>query len=327
MNRFKNILFVADNRQDNADALERAVTLAENNQARLTVVDVEERITSGIGMPPGGPISQELQLAMVKDHAQQLEELVEPFRQRIHIEIDELIGISFMEVIRDVLRNKRDLVIKVPEPIHWSDRLFGSNDMHMLRKCPCPLWLIKSQTPKSYWRVLAAVDIPYEYPLEEQESRGTLNRRVLEIANSEALTEFAELHIVHVWRAVGEGDMRSAFLHTPEHKVAGYVEQVRQQHEAGLNRLLGEANRDLDSATAAYLNAKIHLLKGWPQEEVPALAERIEADLLVMGTVGRIGLPGFFMGNTAETILSQVNCSVLAIKPPGFETPVTLADE
>jgi universal stress protein E len=46
---------------------------------------------------------------------------------------------------------------------------------------------------------------------------------------------------------------------------------------------------------------------------------------VVMGTVARTGVPGFIMGNTAETILSQIDCSVLAIKPPGFTTPVTLA--
>lgn len=42
-----------------------------------------------------------------------------------------------------------------------------------------------------------------------------------------------------------------------------------------------------------------------------ALASQIEADLIVMG-------------NTAETILNQLECSVLVIKPPGFVTPVTL---
>jgi nucleotide-binding universal stress UspA family protein len=43
-----------------------------------------------------------------------------------------------------------------------------------------------------------------------------------------------------------------------------------------------------------------------------------------MGTVARTGISGFFMGNTAETILNQLDCSVLAVKPQGFVTPVTL---
>ena len=67
-------------------------------------------------------------------------------------------------------------------------------------------------------------------------------------------------------------------------------------------------------------------MKGWARQEIPAVAKRIDADLVVMGTVGRTGVPGFIMGNTAETILNQINCSVLAIKPPGFSTPVTLED-
>jgi hypothetical protein len=36
--------------------------------------------------------------------------------------------------------------------------------------------------------------------------------------------------------------------------------------------------------------------------------------------------PGFIIGNTAETILNQIDCSVLAIKPSGFATAVTLEE-
>jgi nucleotide-binding universal stress UspA family protein len=52
--------------------------------------------------------------------------------------------------------------------------------------------------------------------------------------------------------------------------------------------------------------------------------DKIEADIVVMGAVARSGISGFFMGNTAEIILNRIDCSVLAVKPPGFVTPVTL---
>jgi nucleotide-binding universal stress UspA family protein len=58
--------------------------------------------------------------------------------------------------------------------------------------------------------------------------------------------------------------------------------------------------------------------------KIPALARKLGVDLVVMGTVGRGGIPGLLMGNTAEAILQQVDCSVLAIKPPGFVTSVAL---
>ena len=43
-----------------------------------------------------------------------------------------------------------------------------------------------------------------------------------------------------------------------------------------------------------------------------------------MGTVCRTGIAGFFIGNTAESILQQVDCSVLTVKPDGFVSPVVL---
>lgn len=45
-----------------------------------------------------------------------------------------------------------------------------------------------------------------------------------------------------------------------------------------------------------------------------------------MGTVSRTGLPGIFIGNTAETVLQQVDSAVLTVKPPGFVTPVVDED-
>ena len=57
------------------------------------------------------------------------------------------------------------------------------------------------------------------------------------------------------------------------------------------------------------------------------LEKKKAIDLLVMGTVCRTGLSGFIIGNTAEKVLSEVNCSVLTVKPEGFVTPVTLEDD
>ncbi len=326
MQRFKDILCVVGNGQADTPALERAVTLAENNQASLMVVDIVEQVTAGIGMPDGGPISADLQAALVSAHAEALETLVNPYRTRIAIQTRVLVGVPFLEIIREVLRNGRDLVIKTPETRDWLDRLFGSEDMHLLRKCPCPVWLIKPGKQKSYRRILAAVDVGDEYPPAELESRRALNRQILELASSLALSEFAELHVAHAWHAVAESAMRGAFMHTPEDEVIAYVEQVRRQHVASLDGLMREVTGDLGQDALKYLKPRSHLVKGWAREEIPALAKRIDADLIVMGTVARTGVPGFIMGNTAETILNQIDCSVLAIKPPGFVTPVTLEE-
>jgi len=323
MKRFNNILCVVERGTERKPALERAVTLAENNQANLTIINVAERVAAGIGMPEGGPISADLQAAIVSEHEQDLEPLVETYRQRIKVQAKVLVGTPFLEIIREVLRNERDLVIKVAETQDWQNRLFGSDDMHLLRKCPCAVWLVKPEAPKAYRRILAAVDVDDAYPLREMELRRALNLQLLEIASSLALAEFAELHIVHAWDVVGESIMHGVFMKMPEEEIIAYVKQERLHHAANLDNLIhAVAGQDaLD-----YLKPRTHLLKGLARKEIPALINKIEADLVVMGTVARTGVPGFIVGNTAETILNQIDCSVLAIKPPDFVTPVTQED-
>ena len=51
-------------------------------------------------------------------------------------------------------------------------------------------------------------------------------------------------------------------------------------------------------------------------------AEKI--DVLVMATIARSGIAGFLMGNTAERLMPQIECSVIAVKPDDFRSPITL---
>jgi nucleotide-binding universal stress UspA family protein len=49
----------------------------------------------------------------------------------------------------------------------------------------------------------------------------------------------------------------------------------------------------------------------------------MELLLVVMGTVARTGVAGLLMGNTAERVLQRLQGSVLAVKPPGFKSPIS----
>ena len=168
------------------------------------------------------------------------------------------------------------------------------------------------------------MDVNDLYPADELETRHALNREILELASALALSEFAELHVASVWDAIGESSLRGAFLHTPEDVVGAYVEHARQRNANGLDALMAELIARLCNEAVEFLKPKTHLVKGSARREIPVLAQQLQVDLVVMGTVARTGIPGLIMGNTAEAILEQLDCSVLAIKPPGFVTPVTL---
>ena len=304
-------------------ALERAVSLAINNQAKLTVVSLASSVSASIGLPEGSEMLKDLQRATVDRHKQSISALIEPFEGKIDIESRVLIGTPFLEIIREVLRNGHDMVIKSPESLDWLDRLFSSNDKHLLRKCPCPVWVVRSDSG-SFGKVMACVDVGDSYPPKEMETRQALNQTVMELASSLAVSEFADLHVVYAWEALGESRLRSgAFMQEPEKEVDAYVERIRVHNKDLFDDFIQNVRENLGTDVADYLKPSLHMPKGGARKVIPQLAKELNADCVVMGTVARTGIPGLIMGNTAETILEQLECSVLAIKPPGFDTPVT----
>ena len=70
-----------------------------------------------------------------------------------------------------------------------------------------------------------------------------------------------------------------------------------------------------------------YLRHGPAEQVVPELVNEYQIDLLVMGTVARSGLNGVLIGNTAERVLDEVPCSVLAVKPPGFVSPIHVSTQ
>ena len=83
-------------------------------------------------------------------------------------------------------------------------------------------------------------------------------------------------------------------------------------------------NELLKSYRVKGLNPQVHLTEGNAEDVILSVAREEHIELIVMGTVGRVGIPGFFIGNTAEEVLRQIDCSVLTVKPDGFVTPVTI---
>ena len=100
--------------------------------------------------------------------------------------------------------------------------------------------------------------------------------------------------------------------------------EIAHKHLQWLNELMDDLATWVGKDALDYVKLQMHLLKGNAKDEIPRLAGELQVDLIVMGTLARAGIPGFIMGNTAETILNRIDCSVLAVKPEGFVTPVML---
>jgi nucleotide-binding universal stress UspA family protein len=59
-----------------------------------------------------------------------------------------------------------------------------------------------------------------------------------------------------------------------------------------------------------------HWLVGLPSDQILAFAERVRADLIVMGSHGRTGLSRLITGSVAEEVMRQSKCPVVVVKPP-----------
>jgi len=320
MNQFKNILYVAQPAVSHEQGIARAVLLAQSNQAGLTIVDVVPAIQISIGNPAGVPTSAQMLAEAVSRRRADLESLIAPFQRDCRVQVEVLVGQMFLEVIRAVLRNKHDLLIKPAEDPGFIERLFGSGDMHLLRKCPCPVWLTRLDVQPGYKHILAAVD--FNLDSQSDTAGKSLNQQILELASSLALADLASLHLVHVWDAPAEMTVRS-WADNPEQASQAYVEGERFIHEVAFNHLRDQLRDLTGKEVFDHLSPQFHLRRGMASRVIPEMAKQLQADLVVMGTVARTGIAGFFIGNTAETVLEQLQCSVLAVKPPGFVTPVS----
>jgi len=70
---------------------------------------------------------------------------------------------------------------------------------------------------------------------------------------------------------------------------------------------------ELDSSGVEYELRQ--LVRGHePAEEVVGLAEEVDADLIVIGMRRRSAVGKFLLGSTAQRILLDANCPVLAVK-------------
>lgn len=326
MKRFKNILYVTESGKACKLTLKRAVTLAEEHQANLTVIDFVDRVSAGINMPRGGLTSDGPQAVKPSGSEQILETLIRPYCERIKIQTKVLEGTPYLEIIREVLRNGHDLVIKRPEPKYWQNYVFGSTDIHLMRKCPCPVWFEKPGSSKTSFRILAVVDVIDICSLKAHKLRQDLSLKVLEMASTLASCKLVELHIMHAWELKGESLMRGAFINMPEEKILAEVEHVKQEHTTWFDDLLREVPQNLGLGDMDCPEPQTYLVKGSALKEVLALNNQIKADLVVLGTVCHTGLTGFCIGNPAERILNQIDCSVLMIKPADFVTSVTLEE-
>ncbi len=212
-------------------------------------------------------------------------------------------GKSWVELIKQVLRGNHDLLMVGTRSLQGIERfLLGSTGLKLMRNCPCPVWITKPHVIAAKPRVLVADDLT------------EVGRRLVRIGATIAASKQAELHILHALEYPWDS---STAGHDP--KQDAYRQKTRSHAEKHLAEHLNAP--EVQALPAA---PTIALVEELAENAIQDYVRKQQIDLLVMATIARSGLSGFLMGNTAERLMPQLSCSVLAIKPDDFRSPVTL---
>jgi universal stress protein E len=94
--------------------------------------------------------------------------------------------------------------------------------------------------------------------------------------------------------------------------------QMHEQHEKRFSEIA-----DFHGIT----KKQSHLVAGLTHEELPEIARKLNAAVVVMGAVSRNRWKRLFIGATAERTLEELPCDLLIVKPDWFRSPDEISSE
>jgi len=287
--------------------LKDAKRLAVGMHARLKIVDAVEPLARYLQIVM--PRSRELGRLVRSAKQSRLQKIVKRLRvSGLPAKSELLEGTPETAIIMEILKNRHDLLIVSST----NDGEEGTTRMRLLRKCPCPVWVAGPKRLKKRMRILAAIDA-----LPGDEARAELNGKILAVASFVAHVCGGELHVLNVWRALGDSLRRTRRFARYRDEIAAHVRETRLHHSKEIDAALKQAKINLPEH-------QVHLVKGDAGQVIPKFCDAHKVDLLVLGTVARTGLSASLIGNTAETLTRLIECSMLAVKPDGFVSPIRL---
>ncbi|MFT7669008.1 MAG: universal stress protein E [Planctomycetota bacterium] len=208
----------------------------------------------------------------------------------------------WIDIIKLVLKGGVDLVIVGKRNEATEDgRRLGSIAVKLLRKCPGPVWVVRPEHDLVHKLVLAATDLT------------EVGDQAVCEASAVAGRHGCKFHVVHAWQMPLSMQMESSRM--SEEEFNAEVEQAKEQVKVHIEKCLPDGSGP---------KMEIHTGQGSPAQIIQEAVDHLHPDLLVMGTVSRTGIAGLLIGSTAERMLAQVDCSILTLKPDGFESPVKL---
>ena len=307
MEKYQKILAVIDPTTEDQKALKRAIELASKTNATITaflsIYDFSYEMTTMLSSDE----REAMRATLINDRAQWLKEIIQGLATE-GLTIDSNViwhNRPFEPIIEQVLINGYDIVIK---GTHQHDKLksviFTPTDWHILRKCPCPVLLVKEHSWPINGNIVASVNVG-----SDEEEHQSLNRKITEEAVNLSKLILANIHLVNSF----PGTPVNIAIEIPEFNASEYNDSMLRHHKKAMEEHAKQFSIDINHT---------HVEEGLPEDVIEKISEELDAELVILGTIGRTGLSAALIGNTAEHVIDRLNCDVLALKPNGYVSPL-----
>jgi universal stress protein E len=310
---YQNILVVIDPTTDQQKALNRAIDLATrinisapdqqiNITAFFSIFDFSYEMTTILSSGERNTMRQ----MVINEKQQWLDEIISVTSSQIKI-TSKVVWHNrpFEAIINQVIDNKHDLVVK---GTHQHDKfksvVFTPTDWHIMRKCPCPVLLVKEHEWPLQGNILGAVNVG-----SDDVEHLSLNNTITKQAKNIAQLITANVHLVNSY----PGTPVNIAIEIPEFDASEYNSAMQVHHQEAMNEHANSFDIPLGNT---------YVEEGLPEMVIEQTALTIDAELVILGTVGRTGISAALIGNTAEHVIDQLNCDVLALKPDGYISPM-----
>ncbi|MDR6949891.1 universal stress protein E [Pseudomonas sp. 2957] len=298
MGQYERLLLVADQTLHQSAAMLRAIALAKASGAALDVRAFVEPV----------PITHLWEEKIDDVDAQRYQRryrrwVADELEQLSNQGLDGTVDVVFsshplLDILKTVHVLKPDLLIKDVRLEPALKRVFITPlDCHLLRECPVPVHLVNQIRYALPHRVVAAVD-----PFDPDTQINGLNDVIIRSANALALQCDVPLHLLCAY------DLSAAFNGEAPMVNGGWNEDLANE----LRQTLHQAFVALADRHAVPPERR-HFVMGHPVQVINEFVEQYLADVVVMGTVHRVGIERV-IGSTTERALYSLPGSILAVR-------------
>jgi universal stress protein E len=289
----KNIIVIADTQGGKNSALKRALQIQQRTGAHISLLGF-------CYAPPDNDSgtaksAEKIKTLLTAKHNKDLAALLKRYDATANISTQIIWSKDIAGQLLSLGKlNNAGLIIK---SAHRSGTwLHTSTDWQLIRESKIPVMITAGKSWKKKPRLLASIDFATTL-----KSKQKLNDKII-------------AHAKLLLGPLGDNSIHLAFALTAPQALLD-IDLISTK------KYLADKRKRLNPVIAEFcdrhgLNREnVHMKPGEPERVIPSIAKSLKADLTIVGTVGRKGLKGKLVGNTAEGILSHFYSDILTIRP------------